>query len=444
MRSAYDEAVAYLYGLGNEVAAMKLGLESVARLLARLGDPHLAFPSAIVAGTNGKGSTACMIESIARRSGLRTGLYSSPHLVSIEERIRVAGRSVSPERFAALAARVRETAEALVDEGALEAPPTFFEQVTAVAFLEFASHPVDLAVLEVGMGGRLDATNVVSPLVAVVTSIGLDHQQYLGATLAEIAAEKAAVIKPGAAAVVAHQPVEALEPIMDRCLAVDVLPVFAGEPEIHHSENGRFTFSYETEADRYERLTLGLRGRHQVENAMVAVHAAEALRRFGLGIPRAAVADGLASAEWPGRLEMVLGAPPVLLDGAHNAAGAAALRAYLDEFCHCPVTLVFGAMEDKQVVEMAETLFPAARAVVLTCPATPRAADPTRLAASLPAAGGGGRPVVTRTVEEALAWAFHATPRDGLVCVAGSLYLVGEVKARLASRAPFAPAEKRP
>jgi dihydrofolate synthase/folylpolyglutamate synthase len=444
MRNAFDEAVEYLYGLGNEVAAMKLGLESVSRLLARLGDPHLGLPTVIVAGTNGKGSTSCMIESIARRAGLRTGLYTSPHLVSIEERIRIAGRPITRERFAALAAEVRDAAEALVDEGALAAPPTFFEQVTAVAFLELASHPVDLAVLEVGMGGRLDATNVVSPLVAVITSIGLDHQQYLGETLAEIAAEKAAVIKPGAAAIVAHQPVEALDPIMNRCLAVDVLPVFAGEPEIHHSENGRFTFSYETEADRYERLALGLRGRHQVENAMVAVHAAEALRRAGIGVPRNAIVEGLAAAEWPGRLEMLLGAPAVLLDGAHNAAGAAALRAYLDEFCHCPVTLVFGAMEDKQIVEMAETLFPASRAVVLTRPSTPRASDPARIAASLPAAGGGGRPVVTRTVEEALAWAYHATPRDGLICVAGSLYLVGEVKARLASRAPFVPVEKRP
>jgi dihydrofolate synthase / folylpolyglutamate synthase len=441
---SYEEAVAYLYGLGNEVAAMKLGLESITRLLERLGDPQRSFAAAIVAGTNGKGSVSCMLESIARTAGLTTGLYTSPHLVAIEERVRVAGRQLPRDRFAELAARVRDAAEALVDEGALPAPPTYFEQMTAIAFLEFAARRVDLAVLEVGMGGRLDATNVVAPLVAVVTSVALDHQQYLGETLAEIAAEKAAVIKPGAAAVIAHQPIEALEPLMARCLACDVLPVFAGEPEIHHSENGRFTFSYETEHDRYERLSLGLRGRHQVENAMVAVHAAEALRRSGLGIPRTAIAEGLATAEWPGRLEMLLGAPPVLLDGAHNPAGAAALRAYLDEFCHCPLTLVFGAMEDKQIAEMAAELFPAARAVVLTRPNTPRAADPARLATTLPPARGGGRPVVTRTVDEALAWAFHVTPRDGLVCVAGSLYLVGEARSRLASRDPFAPAGRRP
>ena len=177
---------------------------------------------------------------------------------------------------------------------------------------------------------------------------------------------------------------------------------------------------------------------------MAAIHAAEALRRAGLGIPKAAIVEGLATAEWPGRLEMLLGAPPVLLDGAHNPAGAAALRAYLDEFCHSPLTLVFGVMEDKQVAEIAAELFPAARTVVLTRPSTPRAADPTRLAATLPAARGGGRPVVTRTVDEALAWAYHVTPRDGLICIAGSLYLVGEAKARLASRDPFAPVGRRP
>lgn len=441
MTRAFDDAMAYLSSLGNEVAAMKLGLESVARLLNRLGDPHRRFPSIIVAGTNGKGSTACMIDAIARRARLNTGLFTSPHLVSIEERVRVGGVSISRDRFAILAGRVRDASEELVDSGLLAAPPTFFEQVTAIAFLEFAERHVDLAVLEVGMGGRLDATNVVDPIVAVVTPIALDHEKYLGSTLAEIAGEKAAVIKRGAAAVIAHQPVEALEPLIERCLACDVLPEFAGESEIHHNENGRFTFTYETESDRYEHVELGLRGRHQVENAIVAIHATESLRRSGLGITRSAIIDGLKSAEWPGRLELVLGAPPVLLDGAHNEAGALALRAYLDEFCHYPITLVFGTMDDKHVDRMAEALFPAVRAVVLTRVGSPRSADPVELAALLPQAGGGGDPIVASSVEEALAWAFHVTPRDGVICVAGSLYLVGEVKARLASRVPFSPVE---
>lgn len=441
MTSAFDDALAYLTSLGNEVAAMKLGLESIALLLHQLGDPHREFPSVLVAGTNGKGSTSCMIEAIARRSKLTTGLFTSPHLLSIEERIRICGIAINRDRFAILAGRVRDAAEELVDRGELTVAPTFFEQVTAIAFLEFAERRVDLAVLEVGMGGRLDATNIVKPLVAVVTPIGMDHERYLGSTLAAIAGEKAAIIKPGVRAVIAHQPVEALEPLIERCLACDVLPVFAGESDIHHNENGRFTFSYETESDRYEFVTLGLRGRHQVENAIVAIHAVESVRRAGIGITRGAIFEGLAAAEWPGRLELVLGAPPVLLDGAHNEAGARALRAYLDEFCHYPITLVFGAMDDKNIVKMAEELFPAARAVVLTRIGSPRSADPIALAASLPAAGGGGAPIIAASVEEALAWAFHVTPRDGVICVAGSLYLVGEVKARLASRVPFSPVE---
>jgi len=439
----YARAIAYLYGLGNELLAMKLGLLSVTALLEALGEPQKTFPSVIVAGTNGKGSTSCMIDSIARNAGLSTGLYTSPHLIAIEERVRVDGAPISRDRFVAHAERVRLAGEALADDGRLPAPPTFFEQMTAIAFLEFAEQRVDLAVLEVGLGGRLDATNVVQPVVAVVTPIALDHQKYLGDTLAEIAAEKAAVIKPGTAAVIAHQPLEALDPLMRRCLESDVLPVFCGEPVIHHSENGRFTFTYETEADRYDRLVVGLRGRHQVENSMVAVHTAEALRHAGFGITREAIAAGLISAEWPGRLEMVLGAPPVLLDGAHNVAGARALRTYLDEFCHCPVTLVFGALEDKQIPEMAAELFPAATSVVLTHPASPRAADMTALGSGLPSARAGRRPAVAPGIEEALGIAYRVTPRDGLIVVAGSLYLVGEAKARLAKGAPYAPVERR-
>lgn len=438
----YTAALNYLYSLGNEVLAMKLGLDSVSALLERLGNPHTSFPSAIVAGTNGKGSVATMIASIARRAGLKTGLYTSPHLVSIEERISVDDRPIDRARFAQLTARVRDAAEALVDDGTLPAPPTFFEHITAIAFLEFAARGVDLAVLEVGLGGRLDATNVVAPLVAAVTPISLDHQQYLGDTIAKIAAEKAAVIKPGARAVIAHQPTEALDPLMNRCFACDVLPMFAGEPEVHHSEAGRFTFSYETEIDRYERITLGLRGRHQIENAIVAIHAAEALRLSGLGIARNAIVDGLAEADWAGRLEMVLSSPPMLLDGAHNASGAATLRSYLDEFCHCPVTLVFGAMQDKDIGQIAAELFPSVKSVVVTRIDQPRSADPVALASRFPTVDGSA-PIVAQTVDEALSWALHVTPRDGLICVAGSLYLVGEVKAWLASRSHAAPVEKR-
>jgi len=438
-----DDAIAYLLGLGNEVLAMKLELGAVTLLLERLGSPHLAFPSALIAGTNGKGSVAAMLDSIAREAGLMPGLYTSPHLVDIEERVRVGGRPVSGARFAELATRVREAAEALVGEDALPATPTFFEQVTAVAFVELAARGVDLGVVEVGMGGRLDATNVLAPVVSVITPVSLDHQKYLGDTVARIAAEKAGIIKAGSAAVIARQHPDALAVLARRCEECGVKPVFTGHAEIHHSERGRFTVSYTTEEDRYDRLLVGLRGRHQVENALAAIHAAEALRRSGLAIPRAAIARGLARAEWPGRLELlpgVPGAPALLLDGAHNAAGASALRAYLDEFAHGPVTLVFGALEDKDAAEIAAALFPAADAVVFTRPGSPRAAAAGRLAALPLPVGVASR--VTGSPEEALAVASEITPPDGLVVVAGSLYLVGEVRALLAGAHP-APAGGR-
>jgi dihydrofolate synthase / folylpolyglutamate synthase len=439
--STQNSALSYLYGLGNEVTAMKLGLDSVRLLLGRLGDPHERFRSVIVAGTNGKGSIAATLESILRRAGLRTGLYTSPHLVAIEERVRVGGREVTRERFAGLAARVRVAAEALVADGVLPALPTFFEHLTAIAFLEFAEARVDIAVLEVGLGGRLDATNVVQPIVAAIGPVAFDHKEYLGETLAEIAAEKAAVIKPGCAAVIGPQPVEALDVLLRRCLECDVLPAFTGEPRIYRSEGGRFTFGYETETDVYEQVTLGLRGRHQIANALVAIHAAEALRRAGFAISRGAILDGIARTEWPGRLEMIPGPPPILLDGAHNAAGAATLRAFLDEFGRAPVTLVFGAMGDKDVGAMLETLAPAASTIVLTRPDSPRALAPEALAAALPL---GSDPVLVESVDDALVHASNVTPREGSICVAGSLYLVGEAKSVLANRPPVPNAEKRP
>jgi len=432
-RSSLDAAVSYLYGLGNELAAMKLGLESIRLLLDRLGNPHERFRSVIVAGTNGKGSIVALIESIVRQAGLRTGLYTSPHLVSIEERVRVAGRNVSAERFVDLATRVREAAESLVADETLPAPPTFFEQITAIAFLEFAESRVDLAILEVGLGGRLDATNSVRPLVAAIAPVSFDHQQYLGTTLGEIAGEKAAVIKPGAAVVVGPQQSEALDVILRRCEECDIRPAITGNATIHHSENGRFTFSYETSVDSYDRVVLGLRGRHQIDNALVAIHVAEALRGIGFDIAREHIVEGLARTTWPGRLELISGAPAILLDGAHNAAGASALRAYLDEFRLSPLTLVFGAMDDKDVGAMLAELVAGAEAVVLTRPSSPRALAPSALAAALPSTVS---PILTDSVEEALARAGEITPRDGMICVAGSLYLVGEVKALFAKGRP--------
>jgi dihydrofolate synthase/folylpolyglutamate synthase len=424
----YSESLSYLYALGHEVLAAKYRLETIGALLEQLGNPQHAFTTVLIAGTNGKGSTAAMIEAMASAAGHRAGLYTSPHLVHIEERIKVAGEYISSHDFARQASLVKQAADSLVEDGRLEAAPTFFEQVTAIAFSHFKEAGIRLAVLEVGLGGRLDATNIVSPLVSVVTSIDYDHEQILGAEIAGIAAEKAAIIKPGSRAVIGKQHHrEATEVLMRRCLEVDVLPVFAGDPIFNTaSPDGCFTFDYSSAASTYSSLRLRLRGRHQLDNAAAAIETAELLGECGFGISREAIVKGLREVDWPARLELMDTEPRVLLDGAHNPAGAARLRQYLDEFWPEPYTLIFAAMADKNINAMAESLFGRARTIVLTRTRDIRAA-------SLPAMGeaalAGSRNVIfTETVKQALSWARSVTPRTGLIVVAGSLHLAGAVK----------------
>jgi dihydrofolate synthase/folylpolyglutamate synthase len=424
----YAESLSYLYGLGNEVLAAKFGLESVTALLEKLGHPDRSFPSIVVAGTNGKGSVAAMIESIARAAGIRAALFTSPHLIRIEERIRIAGRKISEGEFARLATSVRHAAESLVADQRLVAPPTFFEQVTALALSHFSESKAELAVLEVGLGGRLDATNAVEAVMSVITSIDYDHQNILGHSLREIAGEKAGVIKPGARAVIGRQRFEeASDVLMRRCLEASVLPVFVNEPtEITVNDYGRMTFDYESARSNYSKIMVGLRGRHQADNAAAAVEAAELMAEIGLKIPREAIIKGLREVRWPGRLEFIDDRPALLLDGAHNRGGARALRAYLDEFWRGPLTLVFGAMNDKDVEGMAAELFGAANTIILTRVKDARAASNARL--GRPALAASRNVIFTESVPQALSWARGITPPEGLICVAGSLYLVGEVK----------------
>ena len=424
----FKQSVAYLYSLGHEVLAAKFGLEGIRLLLERAGRPDRAYPSVIVAGTNGKGSVAAMLDSIARTAGRRTALYTSPHLVRITERIRVNGLEISEDDFAKYATKVRDLAEGLVAEGRLASLPSFFEQVTAIALAYFAEARVELAILEVGLGGRLDSTNAVAAVLAVVTTIDMDHQQILGDTVAEIAQEKAAVIKPGSRAVIGRQKYEtATTVLMCRCLEAKVLPAFANEPaNVTSNEVGRMAFDYESSKTVYSAVTLGLRGRHQADNAAAAIEAAETLDELGFHISREAIIKGLRAATWPGRLEWIDDRPPLLLDGAHNAGGARALRAYLDEYWRGEVTLVFAVMSDKDINAMARTLFPAARTVVLTRVADPRSATGARIAQA--ALAGANNVFFTETVQQALSWARSVTPPDGLICIAGSLHLVGMVK----------------
>src|SRR5215510_1333337 len=300
----FEEATEYLYGLGNETLAMKLGLESVRALASALDDPQRKFPAVHIAGTNGKGSTAAMTASVLRAAGLSAGLYTSPHLVSITERIRIGDDEIAPNEFARLATDVRAAGERLVAEGALPASPTFFEQVTMIAYLYFAERKVDLAVLEVGLGGRLDATNICEPVVTAITPVGFDHQKYLGDTLASIAGEKAGIVKPGIPVVIAPQSREAMAAIIARCEELDAPAIQTLTPfDVEAAEGveniGRHRFRYRVSRDEYD-VRLGLRGRHQITNAVVAIHIAEQLQAAGFDIPSAAIIEGLNEAEWPG------------------------------------------------------------------------------------------------------------------------------------------------
>lgn len=424
----YRESLKYLYSLGHEVLAAKFGLKSITLLLEKLGHPEREFKSVIVAGTNGKGSVAAMIDSIARAAGHRCALFTSPHLIRIQERIRFKGTEIKESDFARLASLVRDVSEDLVASGELTATPTFFEQVAAIALCWFRECKTELAVLEVGLGGRLDATNAVDRIVSVITSLDIDHQHILGDTIEQIAGEKAAIIVPGARAVIGRQYYRAAsEVLMRRCLETGVLPVFANEPAaIEASDFGRVAFDYESSQTNYSRIRPGLLGRHQADNAAAAIEAAELLNESGFPILREAVIKGLRDASWPGRLELIDDRPMVLLDGAHNPAGARALRAYLDEFWRCPIALVFGAMNDKDIDRMAAELFDVARTIVLTRVRDSRAADTARL--GVPALRSSRNVIFAETVRQALSWARSVTPPDGLICVAGSLHLVGEVK----------------
>ena len=398
----FDDAVKYLLGLGHETLTIKLGLRNTELLLQSLGNPERTFPAVQIAGTNGKGSTAVMLDSICRAAGMRTGLYTSPHLVSITERIQIAGQQISEEDFARYTATVRDASQRLLASGDIDALPTFFEQLTAIALIAFREARIELAILETGLGGRLDSTTAAKAGIVAITRIAMDHEQYLGDTIESIASEKAAIIRPGVTAVIGKQDPEALSVLLQRCEEIGVQPIFAVPPD--------------------GQIRIGLRGRHQLENAAIAIAVAESL-----SISRDTIITGLETAHHPGRLELIPTEPPVLLDGAHNPAGAEALHAYLKEFGRRPLTMVFGAMRDKQLDRIGELLFPLADNLILTAIDNPRAASLETLSAIATRAA---HAPVTKcsTVTDAFQSALSQTPTHGLICVTGSLYLIGEWK----------------
>ncbi len=409
---------------------VKLGLDNVRMLLRALGDPHKAFPSLHVAGTNGKGSVCAMLDAALRADGRKTGLYTSPHLVDLRERIRVDGRMIGRAELGRLLGLLKGTIDGLLRDGRLDAHPTYFEVLTVVAFLHFAERRIDVAVLEVGMGGRFDATNVVTPLVSVITSIGLDHREYLGPTLAAIAGEKAGIIKPGVPVVCGPERGPALAVIRSRAAEAGApfRPVWGkGRRWESIPTRAGLRFLYTIEGESYS-FKPGLLGSHQGRNAAAAIAALRELGGSGR-IPtpsREAIIRGLESVRWEGRLEIIGRRPTVYLDGAHNEEGARAVARFLREEVRGPFVLVFAMMKDKAVRRAARHLFAPARRVVLTGLPYVRAMKPEAVAGALPEFA--AKTVLEPDPGRALRLARGLAGPDGTVLVAGSLYLVGAVK----------------
>jgi dihydrofolate synthase / folylpolyglutamate synthase len=440
----YDESVRALLALGRELATphqpgvQKFGLSNITTLAESLGNPQNEIPCAHVAGTNGKGSTAAMLDSILRAAGLRTGLYTSPHLERINERVRIDGDDISDEDFASAWTRVHASIESLLGSGKLSSHPTYFECITALAFVAFATRGVEFAIYEVGLGGRLDSTNIVQPEVAVITSIDFDHESFLGHSIEEIAAEKAGIIKPGAWVVSSAQRPEAREVIARRCkdLGAHLVEVDADwSIQETHTSNGGYRAEV-TESESGEKLVLEppLPGRFQIRNALSAATATRILAARGFPITSEAIEQGIRTVRWPGRLERLCERPPVYLDGTHNPEGARELLKFWDEnFKDKRIVLVYGAMRDKAVDEIAGILFPAADFVILTEPRQPRAISAPLLAEMTAHLARNSAVVAdpTKALERAIEL---AGPNDAIF-VTGSLYLVGDLRGYWRQRA---------
>ena len=422
----YPDSVEYLYSLGNEVKSVKLGLERITALLQALGNPHRTFKAIHVAGTNGKGSTCAMIEAGLRANKVRTGLYTSPHLVSPVERIRIAGRPIDEGRFADAFNYVHAEAERLVASGVIDVHPTYFETVTAMAFCLFKLFKVETAVIEVGLGGRLDATNVISPIMSVITSIDFDHEAWLGSSIEAIATEKAGIIKRQTPVIIAPQRHKAAEDILVQT-AVEQGCLFARAEESRGQTKEIDAFFSRTMV-RGRGLMLWidcpLAGEHQVDNAVTA-----AVALLNLKYPPVSVREGIKQAYWPGRLERVAQNPDIILDGAHNPAGVRALAAYIRRFFGGrKVWLIYATMRDKSVDEIGETLLPTADEVILTQIESERALRPE---AMLEMFAPHPHLRIAPNLTEALAVVRAEAAPEDVVFITGSLYLVGEARALL-------------
>jgi dihydrofolate synthase/folylpolyglutamate synthase len=441
---SYETSVASMFALGHELAhtpSQKFDLAHMRILLAAMDHPERSFPSVLIAGTNGKGSTAATLASILQASGLKAALYTSPHLIRINERIRINGQQICDDTFAALHTEVDRVAERLVEHGDLPWHPSFFEMMTAIAFAHFAREHVEIAVLEVGMGGRLDATNVAKPLVSVIADISLDHQKFLGDTVGEIAREKVGIIRPGGVVVTLPQQPEANDVIGNTILDLGakgvsavqyVPPVSPGSTDyLKPGADANFRYRYPLQVFGKQILVeTPLVGRHQLRNVALAIAAADELNKQGMtGITAESIERGIRATRWPGRFQVIPrhgNWPEIVLDVAHNPAGAWALRSALSErYDDRPLIFVFGAMRDKAISEMTEILFPLAERVIATRPENPRSASPEEIHQA--GSRTGAEIVAVAEVAAALDRARQAAGPQAVIVVTGSIYLVGEV-----------------
>jgi dihydrofolate synthase/folylpolyglutamate synthase len=437
---SYESAVHALYELGHELArtpSHKFDLAHMRVLLATLGDPQKKFRSVLVAGTNGKGSTAATLASILLAAGHKTALYTSPHLVRVNERIQVNGTQITDRDFDSIYSAVEARSQELVANGRLPWHPSFFEMLTAMAFLHFAEADADIAVLEVGMGGRLDATNVVEPLVSVITDIDLDHQKFLGDTIAEIAGEKAGIIHPGGLLVTLPQHPQANDVIGKAVLERGARAASAAQyvPSLTPGDDWGPKNRYPlTVMGKQITVASPLVGRHQLRNIALAIAAAEQLNSEGIRVTAEEIERGITQTKWPGRFQVIPASkdrPEIVLDVAHNPAGAWALRSALsDRYEGRRITLLFGVLRDKAVAEMTQILFPVADRVVATAVNNPRSATAEEIAEA--AHRSAGEVSVTGDFKQAIQEAISITPRDGVVVITGSIFLVGEAIVALA------------
>ena len=417
---AYLKSIDYLYGL--EKFGMIFGLTQMERILEAIGNPHREIQAIHVGGTNGKGSTAAMMASILRREGYRVGLYTSPHLLRFTERIKVDGKEIGKEEVAALTGWMREQ----IEVAKISPPFTFFDFTTAMAFLFFKEKMVDLVVLEVGLGGRLDSTNVVNPLLSVITNIAKDHEEHLGKGILRIAREKAGIIKDGCPLVTAATQPSVLHLFSTICHEKGS-PGFRVGKEFRYTRAGEKSFHYEGLQRKLWGIELNLMGFHQIINATTALGTMEILENMGYPVSTESMVEGLREVEWPGRMEMIQSSPRVLLDGAHNPAGALVLKEALKrDFQYDHLILLIGVMKDKDIDSILQSLAPLADRILLTRPHCERAAPPALLKKAL--GRDGKKAEIIEDFGEAMDRGLSITAGGDLLCITGSLYTVGEAR----------------